>query len=64
MAIDAAKNAAREIRKLNRQLAAKEQRIQKILSLGDRTILHLKTNQKCQHAALLKDWKQECGVED
>lgn len=56
------KNAVMEIRKLNRQLAAKEQRIQKILALGDRTVLHLtQTSAKCQHAALLKDWNKECG---
>ena len=50
------------IRKLNRLLAGKEQRIQKLLALGDRTVLHLEAKSaKCQHAALLEDWVKECG---
>lgn len=55
------KMAGMLIRKLNRQLASKEQRIQKILALADRTILHLKMNKKCQHPDLLRDWRKECG---
>ena len=56
------KRAGMLIRKLNRLIAAKEQRIQKLLALGDRTVLHLEAKTaKCQHAALLKDWVKECG---
>ena len=56
------KAAGMLIRKLNRLLAGKEQRIQKLLALGDRTVLHLEVKSaKCQHAALLEDWVKECG---